>query len=274
MCIAFFCLTSYTDEDGTPRIKFIAIDNRDEYYERKTSRMHWWSEPHGDILAPRDLQRGGTWLGVRRLKDHVRAAFLTNIRVPEHQFGKESRGNLISDFLQSDLSVQDFFAQLEPSENHYAGFNMVMFDGESLGYCCNMNPCGPIPAFTLLELGVLYGISNSVLSNPWIKVNRGKQALETILAAHNSKNDMELCRKMMPVMADAQRVENRRLLPHTGCTEDLEYQLSSIFVEPLNNSMYGTRTTIAMVIDGAHAHILENDLDVESMTWSEKTFAF
>ena len=118
-------------------------------------------------------------------------------------------------------------AQLEPLEDHYAGFNMVMFDGKSLGYCCNMNPCGPVPAFTLLERDVLYGISNSVLTNPWIKVSRGKQALEAILAAHKSNDDMELCRKMMPIMNDATRVENRRLLPHTGKTSLRQSSTSS-----------------------------------------------
>ncbi|KAF0696808.1 Aste57867_12470 [Aphanomyces stellatus] len=291
MCIAFFRLTTYKDAQGCIQVKLIVVDNRDEFYERATSRLRWWDEPFQDILARKlrvsiyttkkpsvivaqDMQRGGTWLGVRRCKDHTRVAFLTNIRKAKLDLNKESRGNLITDFLQSDLDVAAYVAQLKPVGHKYGGLNLVFFDGESLGYYCN----DPM-TFSLLECDVLYGLSNSVLENPWIKVQRGKDAVARVLASHDAgddddNSDLALCRKLLPVMADATRVEKRELLPPTGCSEAFEYQVSSIFVEPLYNSMYGTRTTIAMVLDGAHGCVLERDLNASTMEWVDNVITF
>ncbi|ETV80832.1 hypothetical protein, variant 1 [Aphanomyces astaci] len=231
-------------------------------------------------VAARDLERGGTWLGLRRSQGGggvVRVAFLTNIRVAVQPVDKESRGNVVTDFLQSDLNVSDFVKQLQPTGCNYAGFNLVMFDGESLGYYCNLNPMGPTPDFTLLERDVLYGISNSVLGTPWIKVERGKAALADVLAMHKDQDDLALCRKLILPMVDTTRIEAPELLPQTGCPEAMEYQLSSIFVEPVGNPKYpkyGTRTTIAMVVDGGHATILEKDLDPTTLQWNEHTHSF
>ncbi|RHX99215.1 hypothetical protein DYB25_003006 [Aphanomyces astaci] len=185
--------------------------------------------------------------------------------------------NVVTDFLQSDLNVSDFVKQLQPTGCNYAGFNLVMFDGESLGYYCNLNPMGPTPDFTLLERDVLYGISNSVLGTPWIKVERGKAALADVLAMHKDQDDLALCRKLIRPMVDTTRIEAPELLPQTGCPEAMEYQLSSIFVEPVGNPKYpkyGTRTTIAMVVDGGHATILEKDLDPITLQWNEHTHSF
>ena len=38
---------------------FIIIANRDEYHERPTTKMHWWS--NNQILAGKDEEAGGTW---------------------------------------------------------------------------------------------------------------------------------------------------------------------------------------------------------------------
>jgi len=50
--------------------------NRDEYADRPTAAMHWWSE---GILAGKDLKAGGTWLGVTK---SGRFAAVTNVRDP------------------------------------------------------------------------------------------------------------------------------------------------------------------------------------------------
>ena len=42
--------------------KFILASNRDEFYERKTNNMFWWSDIDG-LLAGQDLEQKGTWLG-------------------------------------------------------------------------------------------------------------------------------------------------------------------------------------------------------------------
>ena len=50
--------------------------NRDEFFARPTDPARFWPEtPH--LLAGRDLEQGGTWLGIKR---SGRIAALTNFR--------------------------------------------------------------------------------------------------------------------------------------------------------------------------------------------------
>jgi len=59
MCIIVFSVNSH------PRYKFIAAANRDEYIDRPTAPAAFWDHD-SNILAGRDLARGGTWLGVTK----------------------------------------------------------------------------------------------------------------------------------------------------------------------------------------------------------------
>ena len=73
--------------------------NRDEFHARPTREAHWWPDAD-DILAGRDLQAGGTWLGVHRAG---RFATVTNYRDADAASGDyASRGRLVTDFLAGD----------------------------------------------------------------------------------------------------------------------------------------------------------------------------
>ena len=69
MCLLAF---AYNHNADAP---LIVISNRDEFYRRETLPMHWWQD--GDVLAGRDQQAGGTWLG---LSKNGRFAAVTNFR--------------------------------------------------------------------------------------------------------------------------------------------------------------------------------------------------
>ena len=62
----------------TPITRWSIAANRDEYYRRPTAKAAFWQD-HPDILAGRDLECMGTWLGVTRAG---RFAALTNFRDP------------------------------------------------------------------------------------------------------------------------------------------------------------------------------------------------
>ncbi len=83
-------------------IPVVLAANRDEFHARPTREAHWW--PDGsDILAGRDLQAGGTWLGVHR---SGRFATVTNYRDADAPPGSlTSRGRLVSDFLAGDRAA-------------------------------------------------------------------------------------------------------------------------------------------------------------------------
>ena len=79
----------------------LLLSNRDEFYGRPALPMHWWdSAPNGtQILAGKDVQAGGTWLGVSRTG---RLAALTNYRSATPQrTDTPSRGELVAAFLHS-----------------------------------------------------------------------------------------------------------------------------------------------------------------------------
>ena len=72
MCLILFAHQQH------PEYKLILATNRDEFYERQTQPAHWW-EDHQEVLGGRDLQAGGTWMGLTK---GGRFAALTNYREP------------------------------------------------------------------------------------------------------------------------------------------------------------------------------------------------
>jgi uncharacterized protein with NRDE domain len=67
-----------------PLYPCLVAANRDEFHARPTARAEWWPE-HPQILAGRDLEAGGTWLGLTRTG---RFAALTNYRLRNCVAGK------------------------------------------------------------------------------------------------------------------------------------------------------------------------------------------
>jgi len=86
MCLI---LLSYKNH---PSYRLILAANRDEFYDRPTAPISFWSEaPH--VLAGRDLKSGGAWLGVTKTG---RICAITNFRDPAVQMpDAPSRGFLV-----------------------------------------------------------------------------------------------------------------------------------------------------------------------------------
>src|ERR1700741_46525 len=79
-----------------PAYRLIVAANRDEYFGRRSAPADFW-EDHTHVLAGRDLEAGGTWLGITL---EGRFAALTNYRNPaDRRTGVPSRGALVSDVL-------------------------------------------------------------------------------------------------------------------------------------------------------------------------------
>jgi len=80
-----------------PDWPLILIGNRDEFHARAAAPLAAWSDGSG-IVAGRDLQAGGTWLGVHAPSG--RAVVVTNVRGAMPDPTKESRGALVTDMLR------------------------------------------------------------------------------------------------------------------------------------------------------------------------------
>ena len=176
MCLVVFGWQAHPD------YRLILAGNRDESHRRPTQDAHWWPDDQS-ILAGRDLQAGGTWLGVNK---SGRFATVTNFREgPRSQAGFKSRGALVTDFVTGSQSPQEFESSI--SNGQYAGFSLLVSDGNTMSYLSNRDD---------LESDLIpgvYGLSNASLDTPWPKVLRARSGLESLLNS-NTANETELMR--------------------------------------------------------------------------------
>ncbi|MDI9779227.1 NRDE family protein [Pseudomonas putida] len=209
-------------------LPLIVAANRDEFYARPTQALAAWDDAPG-VYAGRDLEAGGTWLGVG---PQGRFAALTNIRDPGQVLGPRSRGELVATYLQGELGVEAYLDQVASCSDQYSGFNLLVGDGRQLGYL-HARDVAP----RLLEAGV-YGLSNAGLDTPWPKLVKARTGLEAVLESADPQRLLALLADNEPA-ADAE-------LPETGVGVATERLLSSVFIASQN---YGTRASTVLIVD-------------------------
>ena len=212
-----------------PDYPLVVAANRDEYYQRPTAPAAFW-EDHPHILAGRDLECMGTWLGVTR---DGRIAALTNFRNPhERKTEAPSRGRLVSGFLESDLAPRAYLEQVALTASSYNGFNLLLGDADGL-FCFSSHSA----ASQALPPGI-FGLSNHLLDTPWPKVERGKQRLRAALTREPSIDDLlDLLYDKEPAREDE--------LPDTGVGAGMERVLSPALI---TSPQYGTRASTAVLL--------------------------
>ena len=244
------CLIAWHWQPGSP-MPLLLIANRDEYHARPTRALHWWDD--ADILAGRDEQAGGSWLGVSR---SGRLAALTNYRDPiRHRADAPSRGELVSAFLQSNTNASDYLSQLASRCDHYNPFNLLVFDGTSL-----LGLESRHAKIITLAPG-LGAVSNADFSTPWPKLSRLLSRLQTLLD-QNQANDTELLEGLHDPhqAADAD-------LPATGIPQELERLLSATFIRSPD---YGTRACSIVRLSRHRVRFLEQSFDASGDTGTRR----
>ena len=199
----------------------LLLANRDEIHARPSAALAQWSD-QPSIYAGRDLEAGGSWLGISR---QGRFAALTNIRDMSLPLGAQSRGALVSEYLAIEQSAQTYAQKVAQHTQQYSGFNLLLGDQQSIWYINSRQP-RPIR----LAPGV-YGLCNAGLDTPWPKLVRAR----SLFAEHLEGSDQRL----FELMQDEQRAEDDQL-PDTGVGLPMERMLSSMFIRGEN---YGTRAT-------------------------------
>ena len=132
-----------------PDYPLIVAANRDEFHARPTRPADWWPDRPA-IAAGRDLKAGGTWMGVSR---SGRFAALTNYReMVQTDDGAPSRGELVADFLDGSMSAAAYCRDLDMQA--YAGFSLILGDGDAIWFCSNRGdrPPGPVGQYTLVRI--------------------------------------------------------------------------------------------------------------------------
>lgn len=223
-----------------PQCPLVLAANRDEFFVRPTQPAQWWDD-HPNVYAGRDLQAGGTWLGVDR---HGRFAALTNIRnghAPKQD--KRSRGELVARFLREPMDARAFLDQVRETGKEFNGFNLIFGDEHAMYWVTNEDS----GSFKSLEPGI-YGLSNGALDTPWPKVVRAKAQFASLLC-QGAPDDA-----YFEMLTDTTRASDSRL-PDTGVSLEWERLLSPICIE---SDDYGTRaSSLLRVVDGGKAELRE-----------------
>jgi uncharacterized protein with NRDE domain len=219
-----------------PRWLLVAIGNRDEFHARPAAPLALWTD--GRVIAGRDLEAGGTWLGVSA----GRFGLVTNLRTQGYPKAElASRGALVTDWLRGQAPAP------QPEMNP---FNLWLADRQSLRVVTNQ------PQWEELELGAgIHGLSNGAHRDRWFKTAR----LEATLGAwleHGEGTD--------PLFA--------ALHDDTPETADPEDAYSSVFIR---NAAYGTRCSTVVLVDAeGRGQITERSFDPDGAQTGEVAVEF
>lgn len=284
MCLIFLA------HDCHPDYRLILASNRDEFYARPTEPAGFW-EDHPGVFGGRDLEQGGTWLGVTRTG---RFATVTNYRDPE-EFSRKglSRGLLLKELLTGPTPVVEFLKRIETSsdqqsadpEQHdeaagdqfdaakYNGFNLLsgnLVGPGNLYWHSNKSP-RQIPH--RLISGV-YGLSNHLLDTPWPKVVSGRTAFAQLLTQTNAQEAEDWSLRpdvFFELLADTTPAQDESL-PDTGIGVDKERFLSSRFIQ---SDVYGTRASSILFVrrDGVLT-FFERRFEAGGVTSGESRYEF
>jgi uncharacterized protein with NRDE domain len=250
LCLILFSWQSH------PRYSLIVAANRDEFHQRPTEAAAIWQD-NPLILAGRDLQAGGTWLGITRTG---RFAAITNYREPlTPEIPQErSRGCLVRDFLGGDRAPLVHAGELISEGPSYQGFNLLLGAPGSLVYVSNRS------AEPFEVSAGSHGLSNHLLDTDWPKVHSGRERLDELL------KDQEVnVEDLFALLAD-------RVLTPGRIPQNLETRLAPerlmkhyFIVSP----EYGTRSsTVVLIGRNGGVKFMERQFDPEGKETGERSF--
>jgi uncharacterized protein with NRDE domain len=251
MCLIFFSLKQH------PTYKLIIAANRDEFYNRQTAAADFW-EDYPNIVGGRDLEANGTWMGMTK---SGKISMLTNYRDPQNINPKApSRGHLVSDYLEQDVSPEVYLKKIEPKAVVYNGFNLLVGNPEEFCYLSNYKT-----GIDKITSG-LHGLSNHLLETPWPKVRNGKLKLELLLKTKSITSQL-----LFEFLYDGERAEDDQL-PDTGIGLERERALSSMFIK---SPGYGSRCSTVILVDQENTvEFSERVYDLSTFEHSTKAFRF
>jgi len=229
MCVAAIAWAAH------PRWRMVAVGNRDEYHLRPAAPLARWDS---GLIAGRDLEAGGTWLGV----SEGRFGLVTNLRVPGYpKPGMASRGALVTDWLEGT----------EPSGIEAMNpFNLWLAGPGGLSFLGNHPERQEMP----LAPGI-HGLSNGAHGDRWFKTARLERALNDWLERGVDQEALFAA-----------------LRDETTESPDPEDSFSSVFIV---NPTYGTRCSTVITIDAhGRGRIAERSFDPSGAVTGEVALDF
>ena len=221
------------------RHRLVVAANRDEFHARPALPVHWWDDAPG-VLAGRDLEAGGTWLGVGA---EGRFAAITNYRDPfaARVPAARSRGALVSEFVAGDEPAEAYLGRVMEEGRRYNGFSLLAMDRDTLAFASNRSR-----GVLRLEPGV-YGLANHLLDTPWPKVTGGKAELERLLASP----EVHVCDLLALLAPDQARHDEALAADTESDSGPMRWRSSRFIIGP----DYGTRASAAILLDAGGAGV-------------------
>ena len=213
-----------------PQYPLVVAANRDEFFARRTASADFWAD-QPQRLAGRDLEGGGTWMGVTRTRPLRRADQLPRSCAPASRCAlawRPGRG------LPGRRQRHRRLPRPHPAPGRRPTTASTCCSANAIAWSWFSNVAGE-PAD--LAPGV-YGVSNHLLDSPWPKVGAGKTALA---AALDALPDAE---PLFELLRD-DSVHPDEALPRTGVSLEWERLLSSAFVRAPG---YGTRSSTVLTV--------------------------
>lgn len=236
------CIVAVADR-ASARYPFIVAANRDERHARPSAAADWW-HGEGSLLAGRDLEAGGTWLGVTGTG---RFAAVTNIFEGRAEVASLSRGALVTGFLESTMTPSDYAAAVEQDGARYGPFNLILRSDDGLHFASNRN------SSVALDPGV-HVFSNNAPGLKWAKTDLLAGAIRR--AADHDEPERYLIETLSG--ADARGPLGRAA--------------ESLFV--VGND-FGTRcTTVLIIEDTARARFVEQRFGPDGDSTGKSEFLF
>lgn len=236
MCLILFAYQAH------PKYSYIVASNRDEFYQRPTAQAAYWQD-EPTILAGRDLEKMGTWMGVSK---SGRFAALTNYRDPKEEIeGKQSRGELVADYLKGKEHPEVYLSRTVEKSGLYPGYNLLAGTSNELFYHTNIGN-----KVQRVAPGI-HGLSNHLLNTNWPKVNKGKRGLKEIV--QTPMEDKKMVESLFALLQNADQAPDE-LLPKTGVPLELERMLSPMFIK---SEGYGTRCSTVLLMNEKNVHYFE-----------------
>lgn len=245
----------------------LLVANRDEFYARPARALQWWDGGH--ILAGKDLQAGGTWLGLARTG---RLAALTNHRdfsgagkashlpaeLPaELPADAPSRGELVTEFLNSDLPALEFLQRLASRAKHYNAFNLLVFDGKQL-----MGLQSRGAQIVAMQPGI-GAVSNADFHSPWPKLRWLRDELENHVCSRTDSISDSIAAADTDALFSILKndaIAPDDALPQTGLPLARERALSAAFIISPD---YGTRASSVVRIGRTQSEFVERSFDAQ-----------
>jgi uncharacterized protein with NRDE domain len=226
MCLILFAWQVH------PRYPLVMAANRDEFHARPAAAADFWpQEP--ELLAGRDLQAGGTWLGVTR---GGRFAAVTNYReplAPEVPL-ERSRGELVRGYLAGGDPPATHARTVLRAGSAYRGFSLLLGTRQALVQVSNRQDAAE-------DVGAgCHGLSNHLLDTEWPKVKSGRARLQSLLGGERVEPEA-----LLALLADRSTAPGE-MPAAVGADEPRRHLMNHFFIVSPD---YGTRSSTVLLLE-------------------------